>query len=128
MQHDGSGTTKSTMQRYREHTATRPRAIGGKDGCGWVIPQQQEQDTTQPEDHMGTSCGSHWREKNACWTNACSGPKAATQRIKGGGIIARWSGKHDDCGDRVYQHKECQNTQEEQHENAVRWKHSNQGI
>jgi hypothetical protein len=32
--------------------------------------------------------------------------EAATQRRKGGGTIGRWSGKLDDCGGRVYQHKE----------------------
>jgi hypothetical protein len=47
MQHDGSSTTKSTRQRHREHTTTRQRAtlagIEGKNGCGWIVPQQQEQ-------------------------------------------------------------------------------------
>lgn len=58
--------------------------------------------------NMDMSCGSHWQEKDLCRRNACRCSKeVATQRRKGGGTIARWSGKLDDCGGgRVYQHKE----------------------
>jgi hypothetical protein len=107
MQQDGSSTTRVPRQQHQKQTATRQRAslagIGGRDGCGWTRPQQQQQELQ----HMDTSCGSHWQEKDLCWRNACRCSKeAATQRRKGGGTIGRWSGKLDDCGGRVDQHKE----------------------
>jgi hypothetical protein len=107
-QHDGSSTMRVTRQQHRGHATTRQRAplagIGGEDGCGWIIPQQQN--TTQPEDHMNTSCDPHWQDRNLCWKNACRYSKeAATQRRKRGCTIVRWPSKHDNCGDRVYQHK-----------------------
>jgi hypothetical protein len=53
-----------------------------------------------------TTRSSHWQERNLCWSNACSCSKeVAIKRRKQGGTIARRSGKHDDCGDRMYQQK-----------------------
>jgi hypothetical protein len=61
--------------------------------------------TTQPEDRTKTSFSSFWQENSLCCKNACSCPKEAATKIGERFKIARWSGEHDDCGDKVYQHK-----------------------